>query len=375
MDMRSIEPQPLSPLWTGALLQDVFDAAPDATIGADESGSIVIANTRVTEMFGYERSEVLGQMVELLLLDRLREPHLGQRKGVSGAPHRRPMGTRLLLSARHRDGTEFPVEVSLSPIQTDHGPVVLAAVRDVSERLQMQAHSDALDELLRMKTDVLNILSHELFTPITTIQGTAATLLSTDVHDVDAETLRGLVNGVRAASARLRRLMRFVDLAAAFDLGGIRAPVEGIAVGEIINGAIADVELARFYRDVRLHTDEDVMERRVLADGQLAELAIVVVLENALALAPGEPVDVGLVVQGDQIEVRISDNGPGIPEDMRERIFDPFSQLDTSDTRHHEGAGIGLYLAQKIVETYGGRIEVVPRAPSGSTFVLPFPLA
>jgi PAS domain S-box-containing protein len=369
--MRSSDTHPSPRLWTDTLLQDVLDAAPDATLGADEAGRIVVANTRVTDIFGYDRAELLGQYVELLIPERLRERHRGNRSAYSTSPHHRNMGG-LLLAGRRRDGTSFPIEVSLNPIETIHGVVVLAAIRDVEERLRLEARAASLAGAARMKTDMLNILSHELFTPITT-QGTAATLLNTDLARVDIGAMQALVSGVSAASVRLRRLTRFIDLAAAFDADAVPHNVQGVPVGAIIDRAIADTALTG--REVHLRATDDDRGRHVLVDGELAELALVVVLENASAMAPGEPIDIELAPIDGWIEVKISDRGPGIPEDMRERIFELFTQVDASDTRHHDGTGIGLYLAGRIVGAYGGDIRIHPRDPHGSSFVLPFPLA
>jgi PAS domain S-box-containing protein len=366
---------PPEPGWNGKLLQDVFDAAPDATIGVDESGVITFVNTRAESVFGYERSELLGREVEVLIPDRFRQLHVDERTAFSLAPQRRPMGSGLRQVGRRSDGSEFQAEVSLSPIGTSSGILVLAAVRDVTERVRIEAHTIELEEMLRVKTDIIRILSHELFTPITTIQGTASTLMNNDPSSLDPGALRGLIAGVATASARLSRLLRHVDAAATVELGAVFESRTAVPIGVVLQDALEDSEVGPFAERIRIDRGSIDLSRRVLVNEQLAVLAIVVVLENALALAPGEPIDVELSVAGEEVQVRISDRGPGIPEDLRERAFYLFNQLDASDTRPHGGLGIGLFLAHKIVEAHGGRMEVLLRDPVGSTFLLPLPLA
>ena len=373
--MPKIEPRATHGGWPDALLQDVFEVAPDATVAIDAAGSIVFANTQAAVMFGYERTELLGAMVEILIPDRLSELHRLQRRHFSLDAHHRPMGTGLQLLGRRRDGSEFPVDISLSPIEGEGGSRVLVSIRDVTERLEMEARSGALEDLIRTKTDILSILSHELFTPVTTIQGTVATILNHDVRHMDETLLDELVRGVAAASARLRRLMRHVGAAADVDLGIARSSRSVVVAGAIVRGALEDVDLEPLERKIRLVAPGDLLEEGLLVDEKLAVLAIVVILENALALAPGEQVELECAIADGKFEIRISDLGPGIPEDARERALALFSQLDPSDSRRHGGAGLGLYLARRIVEAHGSLLQVLSRDPRGLTFVLPFPLA
>ena len=360
--------------WSNALLQDVFNAAPDAMIAADLSGAIVIANAQVAEIFGYDADELIGQPVETLIPARFHDLHNAQRGNYALDPRRRPMGSGLQLHGRRRDGSEFPVEVSLSPINTQQGHVILAAIRDVTDRVSMEARVDALARSVQMKNDILAILSHELFTPITTIQGTAATLLMADPRQLDQDTLQEMVHGVEAATLRLRRLMRYVDAAAVIDLGGESISTV-VPVSQIIKATLADPQLHSKRDRVRVSATPEQLAQVVVVDERLAVLAILVILENSLALAPDDTVEIEVEERGREICVGILDHGPGIQDEERAQALDLFSQLDASDSRAHEGVGIGLYLARRIIEAHGGRMTIRSRNPQGSIFVLPFPSA
>jgi PAS domain S-box-containing protein len=360
--------------WSDALLQDVFNAAPDAMIAADMSGAIVLANAQVLEIFGYEAHELIGHPVETLTPARFHDLHRAQRANYALDPLRRSMGSGLQLHGRRRDGSEFPVEVSLSPINTQQGHVILAAIRDVTDRVSMEARVDALDRSVRMKNDILAILSHELFSPITTIQGTAATLLNADPKRLDRETLREMVQGVEAATLRLRRLMRYVDAAAVIDLGG-ESISTAVPIGQVITATLADPQLHPERERVHVSATPEQLAQVVVVDERLAVLAILVIVENGLTLAPEDVVEIEVEQRGREMCVLISDRGPGIQDDERAQALDLFSQLDASDTRMHEGVGIGLYLARRIIEAHGGRMAIRSRNPRGSIFVLPFPSA
>ncbi len=112
----------------------LLDAVPDAIVIVDANGRVARVNARAEGLFGYSRDELIGEPVELLLPERIRAQHVGDREGYGRNPHVRPMGADLDLRARHKDGHEFRVEISLSPYQTQEGPQVVCSIRDVPAR-------------------------------------------------------------------------------------------------------------------------------------------------------------------------------------------------------------------------------------------------
>jgi PAS domain S-box-containing protein len=154
-------PQLLGPAET--LFQSLLDSAPDAIVIVDRAGRVVIVNTQTEQLFGYQRSELVGQPVEILLPERLHAIHARHRSGYTAEPHTRPMGVGLDLVARCKDGRIFPVEISLSPLHTERGLLITSVIRDITERKQA---AEELERQVQRRTAHLNALlqfSQDLF--------------------------------------------------------------------------------------------------------------------------------------------------------------------------------------------------------------------
>ncbi len=145
-----------------AQFRGLLESAPDAIVIVDAQGRMVLVNTQAEKMFGYGRDELLGQRVELLLPDALRARHVAHRERYQASPSTRPMGIGMDLSGRRRDGSEFPVEISLSPMQTDEGLLVTSVIRDISGRKEVEARIRALNEDLERRVAELATVNREL---------------------------------------------------------------------------------------------------------------------------------------------------------------------------------------------------------------------
>jgi signal transduction histidine kinase len=242
----------------------------------------------------------------------------------------------------------------------------LVELLDQSERMTRDLH-----DLDRTKSELIQVLSHELMTPITVIQGAAGTISGLG-GALSQEDARGLAASVSRAADRLRRLVGNVAATARLDREEAEVTTRPITADEVI--AMAAAEFPEAGERLRLPTGAASLE--LWGDLQLASQALVALVENALGYSPAEePVDV--LVEGTGVEVRlqVADRGAGIDPEMAGRMFAAFTQADASVTRSHEGLGIGLYLARKIMAAHEGRIEFEAREGGGTMFTLSFPQA
>lgn len=341
-----------------ARFRRLVEAAPDAIVIADPDGRISIVNHQASALFGYAADELVGQSVELLIPERLRERHAGHRRDYHGAPAVRAMGTGLQLLARRKDGTVCPVEVSLSPLHTVEGPQVIAAVRDVTRRRDLE----------RFRDEYVGYISHDLKNPLSVI-ALQARLLARSLGDrASAEDLRAV--GVIAESAAfIDHLVRELLEMAYVESEHLQIHAAAVALAEflapVLDRAVPASERAR----VRL---EIARPATVSAEARRIERVIVNFVQNALKYAPpGSPIVVRLAGDDDRAVVSVSDRGPGLAPGESAYVFDKYRRA--SSAKATEGLGLGLYISRKIIEAHGGEIGVDSAPGQGATFFFRLP--
>lgn len=225
-------------------------------------------------------------------------------------------------------------------------------------------------ELDELKRQLLTILTHELLTPVTILQGVAQTMA--DRKNLGPDELEGLSAASQRASTKLARLMANLTTATRLESGDVRLQATTVAVSDLVASVVG-----QFRGEPRLRVVGNVPDdASVRVDGPLGTRAVAAVIENCLDISdPDADVDLSATTTDRGVELRVFDRGPGVPEHLRQRIFELFSQADSRDIRPFRGAGIGLYVARRIVELHGGLIEVHPRGGGGSVFVIAFPRA
>jgi signal transduction histidine kinase len=283
------------------------------------------------------------------------------RAGVAGYVVKGVPGTEIVDSLRRavRGQGVLSVDVTADVIHE------LVAHLERSERLAAD-----LRQLDRMKSELIQVLAHELFTPITTIQGFAMTV-SEHGEALAADDVQELAAGVERASRRLRRLVGNLRAAAQLDREGVELGTRPVRIGEILDRATTEFENGARLRAL---PGEAVRNLPVWADAELATRALSIVVENALDLtSSGDPIELGATETAlGEVAITVSDRGPGVPPEMQDQIFDAFTQAEDSMTRRHEGLGIGLFLARRIMHALGGEIRAAEREGGGSVFTLTF---
>jgi PAS domain S-box-containing protein len=352
-------------------LQQLLEAAPDGIVVADPAGTIVSVNAHAEGMFGYDAGELVGRPVEQLVPQRVRATHPVHRKTYAEDPRKRPMGAGLTLHGVRRDGSEFPVDIALSSIDLAGRPVVLAAVRDVSERSalvsQLLAARDVADAANQAKSEFLSRMSHELRTPLNAILGFAQLL---ELDELSTDQLESLALIRRAGTHLLDLINEVLDISRV-ESGNMPLSVEPVGLRQVIEESLELVTSQARARGITVaHRDLAGCDAVVRADAQRLKQVIVNLLSNAVKYNRiAGRIDVDWAAEGDRVAVRVRDTGPGVPEQLRHRVFVPFDRLGAEHT-DVEGSGVGLALSQRLMAAMGGSLALDPKSSNGAAFIV-----
>jgi len=340
----------------------LLESAPDAVVVVGEHGRMVLVNRQTEELFGYSREQLLGHDVEMLIPERLREVE-AHRVGYFADPETRLTGAAMELCGLRSDGTEFPIEITFSPLRTDEGVLVYTAIRDISER-------KVTDEELRRSNHDLEqfayVASHDLSEPLRVIAG-FVDLLAERYRgrlDADADRFIGfIVSGVERMQALIDDILAYsragraefrpqeVDVAAL-----VREVVEMLAPELTARGGRVEIGELPTVRG------EKALLRQIFQN----------LIGNALKFcdAPAPLIEIRGVRHGRGWRFEVQDNGPGIEPHHAERIFEMFQRLHGRDVA---GSGIGLAIVKRLVERHGGVVGVTPAPTRGSIFSFTIP--
>ncbi|HXA41497.1 MAG TPA: PAS domain S-box protein [Candidatus Solibacter sp.] len=375
-----------------AKFQGLLESAPDAVVAVDAGGIIRIVNRQAETLFGYQREELMGHPIEVLVPDRVREIHPGHRTNYFADPKTRPMGASLELSARRKDGSEFPCDISLSSLETEEGILVSAAVRDVTEREQAQREK-ATAEAEREKA-ILEAQLHQSqrleslgqlaggvahdFNNLLAVIVNYAGFVAEEVGD--NESLKSDVEEIRKAAERAAALTHQLLIF------GRREVIQPRVLD--LNSVIADMEklLRRTlgeHIDLRIRLAPDLAS--IKADpSQLDQVLVNLAINARDAMSGGGALMINTansdldeeyarmhpdVAPGRYVCLTVSDTGSGMSAEVKARALEPFF---TTKARG-EGSGLGLATVYGIVTQAEGQIELYSEHGHGTTFKLYFP--
>lgn len=385
----------------------LFHFATNGILLASSDGKIVLTNPAAEAIFGYEKDELLGKSVETLIPARFSKQHKSHRQHFHQNPHPRSMGIGLDLSGLRKDGSEFPIEVSLSPFKSGDGEFVVAfvvdntyrknyeksilqkkqelaaltlALQELNEGLENKVAertreleqaknelADALDkerELSELKSRFVSMASHEFRTPLTSVLSSAGLVSQyAERQDFDsvkkhAERIKNAVNGLNTILTEFLSLGRLEE-------GRIAVNWEEVNLKDCVEEVFEGLKNLLKSGQTLVHKHEGSPTARL--DGNLTKNILINLISNAVKYSPeGSPITVQSVVGEKMTRVSVLDEGMGIPETEQKHLFDRFFRA--SNATNVQGTGLGLYIVQRYAEMMGGRVGFSSEVEKGSEF-------
>ncbi len=350
------------------------EASPSALMMVDRDGRILMANSRSLEYFGYTPAELIGQPIEILLPERFQAAHPEQRLQFFDTPSLRPMAMRRELVALRKDGSEFPVKVGLSPVQTAEGVAVICGVLDITdEKVLLEAMRQAketAESASQAKSSFLANMSHEIRTPMNGIIGMAQLLAQTELRPQQRNYLATVEDSAHILLRLLNDILDFSKIEA----GKLELESVDFRISECVAHAAQMLVLRAAEKglEIACRVAPEIPEH-LRGDSDRVQQVLVNLIGNAVKFTSAGEIFVNVNAESIthdlvQLSFSVSDTGIGIPSNKQDQIFRPFEQAEASTTRRFGGTGLGLAISRQLVEMMHGRMWVESEPGRGSTF-------
>jgi len=365
----------------------LLTSAHEGILIVDSRSTIDFVNNKVEELFGYNKGELLGKSIDILIPDTLKKKHVEYHSQYMSQPKLREMGSGINLYGKRKDGSKFPVDISLNPVKSGNETFVTAIIRDSSVRLKQEQETarvlevetkarEASEKANRSKDEFVATLSHELRTPLSSILSWAQLIQS---GKLDAEkTKRGITTIEQSAKAQSQLIDDLLDISR-IQTGKLNLAIQKVDPSKVIDAAIDSTRSLAASKSIQIETNIDPMALSLDADPTRLQQIFWNLITNAIKFSPqGGKIWIG-VKHTEQhsirnIQIQVRDNGKGIKKELIPIIFERFTQIDSSSTRAYGGLGLGLAIVRKLVEMHEGFIEVEsPGIGKGSTFTIVLP--
>ncbi len=368
-----------------SLFERALQSAPDAIVITDAAGRIMFVNHAAESLFGYDEAELSGEPIERLLPAALRARHSEWRERFHASPRSRPMGAGLDLRARRRDGTQFAAQIGLSPVSDGERTLVIAAIRDVTERRRVEAELGAAREAAerarqsaceardrahradQAKSRFLATASHDLRQPLQTLALLNGTLRRLTGNPAVIEALG---QQERAIGAMSRLVNALLDIGK-FEAGAVRAQISEFPARALLEPLRQEFTPLAQHKglDLRLEAQDGMLR----TDAALLEQVLRNLLSNALKYTRRGQITLRCVFEPTLACIEVADTGIGIPQEQLALIFTEFFQVDTPANMPRSGYGLGLSIVHRIVSLLGVKLEVQSVLEAGSCFRLAVP--
>ena len=341
-----------------ARIRLMFESMPIGLIIIDDKGRIELNNPSVIRMFGRTTDELLDKNISLLFP----KPETETDEEFSANLIQKTQSHAVELDALMRNGESLPVEISMNEFTSLQGKRHLVLVIDVTERHEVE----------RLKQEFISMISHELRSPLNSVLGFLEMLPEGVYGDLNSQGK----DKVGVAERNINRLVRLINDLLDIDRmesGRLSMEIQDVDLKQIIERSVEAVKSLADQEQITIDVPD--AHAVVTADGERLVQVMVNLLSNAIKFSPsGGKIDVGLTSQNDWVEVRVSDQGRGIPEKFKQMIFEKFQQVTASDWRQKGGTGLGLAISKAIIDQHHGSIGVESEEGKGSTFWFRLPI-
>ena len=346
-----------------ARMRTLIESVPDGIVTISDQGLLESMNPAAESIFGRKAEELIGRHFNSLMPESQRDDYDDYVRAHLGLGNGKAIGFGLEITGQRKDGSEFPMELGISHMWLERRHLFIGIVRDISERREIE----------RMKNQFLATVNHELRTPLTSVLGSLG-LLSEGIAGELSERGRSLLDITRNNVQRLVRLIGNILDMDDIQSGRMRMDFRPVVLGRLVEQAVEDQRMPAASAGVHVELRNDAPRGLVYADGERILQTLNHLLSNALKFSPrGGTLAVDLESVNGWLCVTVADQGPGVPAEFHEQIFQPFSHAATGDADVRSGAGLGLSIARAIVEQHAGTIGYKPGPQSGARFYFELP--